>query len=207
MAATALILVLPAALAASNSVRAASNSTVYIIRHGEKTWGAGCLNIQGQERAESLQLTFGPGGRFATPTAIFANKYQSPPNCERCWLTVHSLAQNLSVPIDFDHGYPAAIGGNQGAADALKEAAKSHSVVLASWEHYNIQFLTEDLGVDASDVPEWGDDDYDTVYELTLDADSGGLLAFEVKAQGYTPQSTTCPPDYVPPVAPPAPQA
>ena len=41
MAATPLILVLPAALAASNSVRAASNSTVYIIRHGEKTWGAG----------------------------------------------------------------------------------------------------------------------------------------------------------------------
>ena len=80
MAATALILVLPAALAASNSVRAASNSTVYIIRHGEKTWGAGCLNIQGQERAESLHLTFGPGGRFATPTAIFANKYRSPPD-------------------------------------------------------------------------------------------------------------------------------
>ena len=74
-----------------------------------------------------------PGRPLATPTAIFTNKYQSPPNCERCWLTVHSLAQNLSVPIDFDHGYPAAIGGNQGAADTMKAAAKSHSVILASW--------------------------------------------------------------------------
>ena len=136
MAATALISCSRRRCWRLNSVRAASNSTVYIIRHGEEM-GAGCLNIQGQERAESLQLTFGPGGRFATPTAIFANKYQSPPNCERCWLTVHSLAQNLSVPIDFDHGYPAAIGGNQGAADAMKAAAKSHSVILASWEHYH----------------------------------------------------------------------
>ena len=200
MAATALILVLPAALAASNSVRAASNSTVYIIRHGEKTWGAGCLNIQGQERAESLQLTFGPGQkRFATPTAIFANKYQSPPNCERCWLTVHSLAQNLSVPIDFDHGYPAAIGGNQGAADALKVAAKSHAVILASWEHYNIQFLTADLGVPKKSVPNWGSDDFDSVYVVTLASDTGALLDFRVDAQQYVPKSTTCPPKYVPP--------
>ena len=200
MAATALILVLPAALAASNSVRAASNSTVYIIRHGEKTWGAGCLNIQGQERAESLQLTFGPGqARFATPTAIFANKYQSPPNCERCWLTVHSLAQNLSVPIDFDHGYPAAIGGNQGAADALKVAAKSHAVILASWEHYNIQFLTADLGVPKKSIPNWGSDDFDSVYVVTLDSDTGALLDFRVDAQQYVPKSTTCPPKYVPP--------
>ena len=200
MAATALILVLPAALAASNSARAASNSTVYIIRHGEKTWGAGCLNIQGQERAESLQLTFGPGqARFATPTAIFANKYQSPPNCERCWLTVHSLAQNLSVPIDFDHGYPAAIGGNQGAADALKVAAKSHAVILASWEHYNIQFLTADLGVPKKSIPNWGSDDFDSVYVVTLDSDTGALLDFRVDAQQYVPKSTTCPPKYVPP--------
>ena len=29
-------------------------STVYIIRHGEKTFGGGCLNIQGQERATHL---------------------------------------------------------------------------------------------------------------------------------------------------------
>ena len=199
MAATALILVLPAALAASNSVRAASNSTVYIIRHGEKTWGAGCLNIQGQERAESLQLTFGPGGRFATPTAIFANKYQSPPNCERCWLTVHSLAQNLSVPIDFDHGYPAAIGGNQGAADAMKTAAQTHSVILASWEHYNIQFLTADLGVPKKSIPNWGSDDFDSVYVVTLASDTGALLDFRVDAQQYVPKSTTCPPKYVPP--------
>ena len=145
-------------------------------------------------RASSSRLA-----RFATPTAIFANKYQSPPNCERCWLTVHSLAQNLSVPIDFDHGYPAAIGGNQGAADALKKAAQSHSVVLASWEHYNIQFLTADLGVKKSDIPNWGSDDFDSVYVVTLASDTGALLDFRVDAQQYAPKSTTCPPKYVPP--------
>ena len=193
-------------LATLLSAAAAADSTVYIIRHGEKTFSSGCLDIQGQERANNMPNVFG-GVAFAAPSAIFANKYDGPPNCERCWLTVQTLAQHLSLRVEFDYGYPDALGGNEAAADAIRAAARNHSVVLVSWEHYNIQFLTEDLGVDASDVPEWGDDDYDTIYELTLDADSGGLLAFEVKAQGYTPQSTTCPPDYVPPVAPPAPQA
>ena len=50
-----------------------SNSTVYIIRHGEKTWGGGCLNIQGQERANHLPAVFG-GKKFKQPSALFANK-------------------------------------------------------------------------------------------------------------------------------------
>ena len=42
--------------AAALGARVAGNSTstVYIIRHGEKTWPGGCLNIQGQERANNL---------------------------------------------------------------------------------------------------------------------------------------------------------
>ena len=103
------------------------------------------------------------------------------------------------MPIDFDHGYPAAIGGNQGAADALKVAAKSHAVILASWEHYNIQFLTADLGVPKKSIPNWGSDDFDSVYVVTLASDTGALLDFRVDAQQYVPKSTTCPPKYVPP--------
>jgi hypothetical protein len=40
--------------------------------------------------------------------------------------------------------------------------------VLAAWEHYNIQFLTAELGVPKAGIPYWSDADYDTVYVLSL---------------------------------------
>ena len=94
------------------SAAAAADSTVYIIRHGEKTFSSGCLDIQGQERANNMPNVFG-GVAFAAPSAIFANKYDGPPNCERCWLTVQTLAQHLSLRVEFDYGYPDALGGNE----------------------------------------------------------------------------------------------
>merc|ERR1712166_1518691 len=89
----------------------AASSTVYIIRHGEKTWGGGCLNIEGQERANNLPNVFNGKASsshqtFETPTALFANNYDAQPECERCWLTVSSISRALRIPIDFDHGYP-----------------------------------------------------------------------------------------------------
>ena len=60
------------------------------------------------------------------------------------------------------------LGGNEGAADAIRRAALKHGAVLAAWEHYNIQFLTAALGVPKANVPYWSDKDYDTVYVLTL---------------------------------------
>ena len=190
----------------------AGGSTLYIIRHGEKTFGGGCLNIQGQERANNLYRVF-DGSRFAVPSAIFANNYYegagSDParaNCERCWLTVQPLAQRLHLTVAFDNGYPPALGGNEGAADAIRRAAQKHGAVLAACEHYNIQFLTAALGVPKANVPYWSDKDYDTVYVLNLTT-TGALASFEVRNQSYTPRSTTCPPNFVPPGSLPMPPA
>ena len=36
---------------------------------------------------------------FQTPTAMFANKYYSQPQCERCWLTVQTISQVLKVSL------------------------------------------------------------------------------------------------------------
>ena len=206
-----MLVALGLAVASATVEPASSTSTVYIIRHGEKTFGGGCLNIQGQERANNIPSVF-DGTRFLKPAQLFANKYYGAAttagvktaNCERCFLTIQPIAQFLSIPLDFDHGYPTALGGNQGAANAIKAAALKQGVVLVAWEHYNIQFLTADLGVDKSKIPEWSGDDYDSIYVLTFDS-SGTLSSFEAKAQGYVPQSTTCPPHYVPPGAAPAP--
>ena len=168
------------------------------------------LAIQGQERANHLYRVF-DGSRLALPSKIFANNYYegagSDPdraNCERCWLTVQPLAQHLHLSVAFEHGFPEALGGNKAAATAIKRAAQNHSVVLAAWEHVNIQFLTADLGVPKSQIPHWRAEDYDTVYIVNLTA-SGALRSFGVHAQSYTPQSTTCPPKFVPPGSSPTP--
>mmetsp|Transcript_39211 Transcript_39211/g.65060 ORF Transcript_39211/g.65060 Transcript_39211/m.65060 type:complete len:219 (+) Transcript_39211:54-710(+) len=193
-----LALIPPAALALNWIAAATTNSTIYIIRHGEKTWGGGCLNIQGQERMNNMPNVFN-GKDFHAPKAIFANKYNGQPECERCWLTVQTIAQHLKVPVTFDYGYPKELGGNQAAADAIKKSALANKVVLVSWEHYNIQFLTADLGVAKHNIPYWSRSDYDTVYALTLE-ESGAVKDFVVKAQNYVPKSTTCDPaKYVPP--------
>ena len=88
-------------LSLCTAAASAGGSTVYIIRHGEKTFGGGCLNIQGQERANHHRTPPHPtaphriqphptaplqeranhlyrvfdGSRFAVPSAIFANNY------------------------------------------------------------------------------------------------------------------------------------
>ena len=189
-----------ALLAVTAAPLTANASTVYIIRHGEKTFHGGCLDIQGQERANNLMNLFNSSsGRFSTPTALFANQYNYLPECERCWLTVQPIAQRNRLAVNFDEGYQPWVGGNAKAAAAIVSAAKTNSVILVAWEHYNIQFLTEDLGVSKSKIPTWGSEDFDTVYVLQLDASSGALISFSTDAQKFVPQSTTCPPVYVPP--------
>ena len=184
---------------------AACDSTVYIIRHGEKTFGGGCLNIQGQERVNNIPTVFNGKNSsshttFQTPSALFANNYfNGGGNCERCLLTVMPISQALNLSIDFSHGYPENLGGNAAGADAIRKAAETHSVILVAWEHVNIQYLTADLGVEKSKIPKWSGEDYDTVYVLQLDS-AGKLTSFVVKAQNYKPKSTTCDPaKYVPP--------
>ena len=195
----------------------ADHSTVYIIRHGEKTWSGGCLNPPGQERANHLPAIFNgkPSAKhatFATPTALFADQYLDGVDCERCWSTIEPTAQFLNMSLRFDHGHKMN-GGNAAAAAAIKAASKTNPVILVGvsahflvrlfatvvsltrticvqWEHVNIQYLTADLGVNPSAIPKWKGTDYDTVYVLKL-SDSGSLNSFKVEAQNYKPCSTS----------------
>ena len=177
--------------ALSACLAADTNHTVYIIRHGEKTWSGGCLSPQGQERANVLPEIFdgetSKKHHFATPTKIFADQYREPPECERCWLTVEPIAQHLNLTVSFAHGHEFD-GGNAAAAAAIKEAARAETVLVA-WEHENIQYLAADLGVPTKSIPDWKSDDYDSVYELTFDA-GGALAGFDALAQDYKPCSS-----------------
>merc|ERR1712224_528140 len=133
-----------------SSVHLAFGGTVHIIRHGEKTWAAGCLNDQGNARAQNLVDVFNgqPSevhDTFQAPAALFAHWYKDPIDCERCLETVTPLSESLGIDIDHTHGggQPGTgpNGGNAGAAAAIKEAlAATGGPVLAAWEHINIQY-------------------------------------------------------------------
>ena len=171
----------------------ATMSTVYIIRHGEKTWALGCLNDVGKQRAAALPTLFNgkpspSHNTFLTPQALFANQYDDPIDCERCKQTLEPISSYLGRSIDFNHGYPKKLGGNVGAAHAILNATASASVILIAWEHLNIQYLAADLGVPEAHIPAWPDSDYDTVYKLELHDSS--LVNFTISKQNFHPSAS-----------------
>jgi len=165
------------------------NGTVYIIRHGEKTWALGCLDSKGHARARNIVNVFN-GTAFGVPKYIFANWYDDPIDCERCNQTVTPISQALKINIDLTHGGDAPgrgpNGGNKAAAAAvLKALNATGGPVLVAWEHINIKTLTEDLGVSQSDIPKWSGSDYDSIYELQFDA-TQRLVSFSHSAENFT---------------------
>jgi|EP00966_Prymnesium_polylepis_P080076 hypothetical protein len=141
------------ALTANTGLKARESlrtSTIYIIRHGEKTSRNGCLNDRGKARANSLLSTFSgkpsPGHRtFLQPTSLFANHYDDIIDCERCRQTLQPISTALSLPIVFAYGFVPWEGGNQLAASAIRDASLSSPVILVAWESQNIQYLTAHL--------------------------------------------------------------
>eukprot|EP00929_Paragymnodinium_shiwhaense_P109322 TRINITY_DN75731_c0_g1_i1.p1 TRINITY_DN75731_c0_g1~~TRINITY_DN75731_c0_g1_i1.p1 ORF type:complete len:223 (+),score=18.87 TRINITY_DN75731_c0_g1_i1:95-670(+) len=172
----------------------ASAGTVYVTRHGEKVWLLGCLNGQGEARAKHLVNVF-DGKAFQKPKYIFANWYDDPIDCERCNQTATPLAKSLGLKIDLTHGGEkpgrGPNGGNAGAATAIKrELQSTGGPVLAVWEHVNIQYLTQELGVAASAIPKWPGSDYDTIYVFEFDAGQN-LTNFWTSHENFTSTAAT----------------
>ena len=119
------------------------------------------------------------------PNAIFANRYDDPIDCERCIQTVTPIAKHLGLKINSTYGYPPWIGGNSKAAAAMKEQLAVSFNILTAWEHNNIKYLSEDLGVAKSQIPDWPSTDFDSVYVLTFN-DSMSLSSFHVAHENVT---------------------
>ena len=59
---------------------------------------------------------------------------------------------------------------------------------MTAWEHVNIQYLVEDLGVAKSEVPSWPGTDFDTIYVLSFYANQT-LASFQVEHENIHPKS------------------
>jgi hypothetical protein len=181
---------------------AATTQTIVFVRHGEKPVDVdnGQLTCQGHNRAIALANVLLP--KYGTPAFVFAaapveNQDDNGVNYWylRALATIEPSAVAAGVTIDLRY--------DKSAIDALEsELAKSKyagSLSFVAWEHNEMDQLVanivHDNGGDASVVPAWSDDDYDSIFVVTLIRDgSSTTVSFAHDAEGLDNLSTECTP-------------
>ena len=103
-----------------------SNSTIYIVRPGEKGGGNGCLNFKGHAYAATLVRVFGGAyPKFKVPKMLFAFNYDSSYQCPRCVETAQPLSSAHHLNIVDRYGSNPRLGGAHDAPGAAAVAMKS----------------------------------------------------------------------------------
>ncbi|MGC1360659.1 MAG: histidine phosphatase family protein [Silvibacterium sp.] len=175
--------------------------TIVMIRHGEKPGNSlGQLTCKGLNR--SLALPDVLLRRFGKPDFIYAPN----PSVQisyggvlysyvRPLATIEPTAVRVGLPVNTQIGYTQ-IGQLQ---TALTQPAFAHARIFVSWEHAYLndfarQFLKA-YGDDPSVVPEWPNDDYDTIYIFQLAQQNGKPhLSFRMEHEGLNGSlSDACP--------------
>ncbi len=188
------------ALAPLGSLRAeTSTETIVFLRHGEKPAAdLGQLDCQGLNRA--LALPWVLMSRYGNAKHIFApNPGQQIEaqghfyNYVRPLATIEPTAVALGLPVDTRFGYK--------DVEALKrellQPAYRKAIVFVAWEHHMLVKAVRDIlaraGGDPQSVPEWKDEDFDSLYVLTLTDTAGKLsAAFSHQQENLNGRSTSC---------------
>lgn len=174
--------------------------TVVFVRHGEKPGdGLGQLDCQGLNRAFALPAVI--ARLFGKPAAIFApNPADQITDHGKRYDYVRPLATIEPAAIAFGLPVNANIGFSD--ADALRQALEqpgyAGAVVLVAWEHKQIEKIARDLMRahlgDSGLVPDWGEDDFDSIYVLKIDhAPGAASMSFEHRQEALDRQPTNCP--------------
>ena len=171
----------------------ASASQIMLIRHGEKPPDAppphgvsahgehdvGSLTVRGWQRAGALVLLFTRGVANALHgLSVPSHLYCISPrhHSRRTRQTLTPLARKLGLAINDDF--------SAGEEEGLARHARGRSgAVLICWRHHHLHTLAQHIAGDHTTVPRsWGDDRYDVVWVLDLDAVTGEY-AFRPVAQ------------------------
>jgi hypothetical protein len=194
--------VLGLGLVASPAARAELpvTETIVLIRHAEKPAdGLGQLNCQGLNRALALPVVIEK--LFGRPDAIFApdpaqskEDHGRPYNYVRPLATIEPTAIVFGLPVDAGIGFS--------DRDALRHKLESSdyrsAVVVVAWEHHEIEQLARHLvaahGGNPASVPDWQDEDFDSIYVVKLTQTGAGTeVAFEQRREGLDGEPTACP--------------
>jgi hypothetical protein len=174
--------------------------TIVLVRHGEKPAnGLGQLDCQGLNRALALPSVIAE--TFGRPSAVFAPDPSQQRKDDgvaydyvRPLATIEPTAIFFGLPINTHFG----VSDTDGLRAALDQPAYSNALVVVAWEHTLIETIASGLlaahGGDASRVPKWHGDDFDSVYVVTITRTGSATKAeFAIRHEGLNGQQATCP--------------
>ncbi len=177
-----------------------ATQTIVMVCHGEKPdEGLGQLSCQGLNRALALPRVIEM--KFGRPDAIFAPNPAKQKNDRgtrydyvRPLATIEPTAIYFGLPVNASIGFK----NVDKLADALLSANFRRSVVVVSWEHAIVEEtarrIVKRYGGDASRVPKWASEDFDSIYVVRITHRAGTpVVLFSAEHEGLNDQPTACP--------------
>ena len=186
-------------VAATGDTSSQTAETIVCIRHGEKPHGGlGQLTCKGLNRALALPDVLLP--KYGTPQFIFAPNPTQKVDAGRYYYirplaTIEPTAIRCGLPIDTQFGYREIAG----LENELTKPKYQNAVVFVAWEHGYLDVFAKDMvasnGGDASQVPTWPEDDYDTIFLIKITRANGArTVSFEIDHEGLNGTlKDTCP--------------
>jgi hypothetical protein len=175
--------------------------TIVFLRHGEKPKeGFGQLTPQGLNRALALSEVL--PGKYGKPDYLFApdprEKVTDPgglSNYIRPLATIEPTAIALGMPVQTPCGFKDIEELN----DELCKPVYARAKIFVCWEHLyeqrSVIELLNKFGGDASVVPEWPRNDYDSLFVVKIyrTANGASSATFTHEYEGLNGQSATMP--------------
>ncbi|RKR80304.1 hypothetical protein BDD43_0401 [Mucilaginibacter gracilis] len=144
----------------AQSTTTAANLKIVLIRHGEKPLVGNNLNCKGLNRSRLLPAVI--TSKFGVPNFVYV-----PPMTlgnatlhSRMFQTVIPLVVKYNIAVNTthdEHEY------NEIAADLKTKTG----LILVTWEHKAIPFITKALGIQLDNLT-WPDDDFDSIWIVTF---------------------------------------
>jgi hypothetical protein len=192
---------LVAALSSAAGAAPAGLERLVFVRHGEKPAGNfGQLSCQGLNR--SLALPSVLIARYGKPDYIFApdpkqlatNAHRSKYDYLRPVATIEPTAIQLGMPVNTQYDTEQ----SDALARDLQTQPYSRALVFVAWQHTLIvqmaRTLLENNGGDPKLVPDWSEDDFDSIFVVEVSRSEGKTTAqFHIEHEGLDGQSNLCP--------------
>ncbi len=170
------------------------SETIVFIRHGEKpSGGLGQLSCKGLDRSlklpEILSGKFGEPDFLLSPNPVKQKADQGVPyNYIRPLATIEPTAIRFGKNINLECGFDQI----DCVANILNSKEYENRLVYVAWEHHLIKKIINKLSAYRKielNVPDWQNDDFDSIYILKLDQNSA---QFSIDKQGLSNLKNDC---------------
>lgn len=176
--------------------------TIVFVRHGEKPAGGfGQLDCQGLNRALALPAVI--AAKFGKPDAIYAPNPSMQKKDDgalydyvRPLATIEPTAIQYGMPVNTTYGF----AQYDELGQALVAPGQSGKLIVVAWEHHEIEALVraimQQYGSANATVPNWANDDFDSIYIVKLNWDANGgppRATFAHSQEGLNGRAKDCP--------------